>query len=101
MRKKKVYKSIACLVSLLLLTVLLQSPVQAQAEETPNINATAAILIDRDTGKILYEKNADKMLGIASMTKMMTEYLLLEAIKEKKVSWDTEYRVSDRVYKIS
>ncbi|WP_412677376.1 D-alanyl-D-alanine carboxypeptidase family protein [Bacillus smithii] len=101
MRKKKVYKSIACLVSLLLLTVLLQSPVQAQAEETPNINAAAAILIDGDTGKILYEKNADKMLGIASMTKMMTEYLLLEAIKEKKVSWDTEYRVSDRVYKIS
>lgn len=56
MRKKKVYKSIACLVSLLLLTVLLQSPVQAQAEETPNINAAAAILIDGDTGKILYEK---------------------------------------------
>ena len=61
---------------------------RASAEDTLNINADAAILIDAATGKVLYEKNSDKVLGIASMTKMMTEYLLLEAIAEGRVKWD-------------
>jgi serine-type D-Ala-D-Ala carboxypeptidase (penicillin-binding protein 5/6) len=75
---------------------------QAKAEENfLNIESDAAILVEAKTGKVLFEKNADTVLGIASMTKMMTEYLLLEAIKEKRVSWDQEYTVSDYVYKIS
>ena len=35
------------------------------------------------------------------MTKMMTEYLLLEAVAEGRVKWDQEYAVSEYVYKIS
>ena len=35
------------------------------------------------------------------MTKMMTEYLLLDAIKEGTVSWDQEYRVTEYTYKVS
>ena len=42
-----------------------------------------------------------RYLGIASMTKMMTEYLLLEAIDEGRVKWDQEYAVSEYVYNIS
>ncbi|RSK29198.1 D-alanyl-D-alanine carboxypeptidase [Bacillus sp. HMF5848] len=73
------------------------------AEETDflDINAKAAILIEASTGKILYQKNIDGPLGIASMTKMMTEYLLLEAIDEGRVSWDQMYNVTDLVYRIS
>jgi len=75
---------------------------QAKAAQDPlNIEADAAILVDAKTGRILYQKNIDTVLGIASMTKMMTEYLLLEAIEEGRVSWDQEYMVSDYVYKIS
>ncbi|WP_370221578.1 D-alanyl-D-alanine carboxypeptidase family protein [Cytobacillus sp.] len=74
---------------------------KAHAEDILNINADAAILVDAETGKILYQKNADKVLGIASMTKMMTEYLLLEAIEEGKVKWDQEYAVSEYVWKVS
>ena len=48
-----------------------------QAESKLGIHVDGAILIDADTGKILYEENADTPLGIASMTKMMTEYLLI------------------------
>ena len=55
---------------------------KASAEDILGINADAAILVDAETGRVLYEKNPDQVLGIASMTKMMTEYLLLEAIKE-------------------
>lgn len=74
---------------------------KAEAAAALNINADGAILVDAESGKVLYEKNADTVMGIASMTKMMTEYLLLDAIKHGKVKWDQEYNVSDLVYKIS
>lgn len=73
----------------------------AYAEEAPDIQADAAIAVELSTGKIVYEKNADALLGIASMTKMMSEYLLFEAISEKKVSWDQTYQVNEHTYKIS
>ncbi|MFK2827223.1 D-alanyl-D-alanine carboxypeptidase family protein [Bacillus sp. B190/17] len=94
-------KGVIFMLSLLLAISFLQPLPRVQAEELVNVNASAAILIDSESGQILYEKNADEMRGIASMTKMMTEYLLLEAIKEKKVTWDQEYTVSEYVYKIS
>lgn len=74
---------------------------RAQAAPELNINADGAILVDAVTGKVLYEKDADSVLGIASMTKMMTEYLLFDAIEHGKVKWDQEYQVSPLVYKIS
>ncbi|WP_418303022.1 serine hydrolase [Neobacillus drentensis] len=72
-----------------------------KAEAGLNVNADGAIMVDGETGRVLYQKNADSPLGIASMTKMMTEYLLLDAVKHGKVKWDQEYTVSDLVYKIS
>lgn len=74
---------------------------KAEAEAAINVNADGAILIDGETGKVLYEKNGDSPLGVASMTKMMTEYLLLDAVKHGKVKWDQDYHVSELVYKIS
>lgn len=77
------------------------SAAPAQAETTLGIHVDGAILIDADSGKILYEENADTPLGIASMSKMMTEYILFEAIKEGKISWDQEYKVTDYTYAVS
>lgn len=76
-------------------------PQQAYAEDSLTIMAEAAILVDAESGKILYEKNAEAPLGVASMTKMMTEYLLFEAIEEGKVTWDQEYEVTNYTYQIS
>lgn len=75
--------------------------VPTSAESKLGINVAGAILIDADSGKILYEENADAPLGIASMTKMMTEYLLFEAIADGRVAWDQEYKVNDYTYAIS
>ncbi|HLO12820.1 MAG TPA: D-alanyl-D-alanine carboxypeptidase family protein [Pseudoneobacillus sp.] len=80
---------------------LFQSASQASAEAQLDIKADAAILVEASTGRVLFEKNADTVLGIASMTKMMTEYLLLEAIKEGRVKWEQEYSVSEYVWKVS
>lgn len=85
--------------AVLLMTIIV--PQQTKAADSLNIMADAAILVDAGSGKILYEQNADAPLGIASMTKMMTEYLLFEAIEEGRVSWDQEYLVTDYTYKIS
>ncbi len=84
-----------------LVSVVCGIPTATKAEESLNLNVDAAILIDAESGKILYEKNADAPLGIASMTKMMTEYLLFEAIDSGKITWDQQYKVTDYTYKIS
>src|SRR5690606_34244506 len=87
------------LMAILTLTAIV--PRQAQAEESLHIMAEAAILVDAESGKILYEKNAGKPLGVASMTKMMTEYLLFEAIEDGRIKWEQEYQVTDYAYQIS
>ncbi|UVI30397.1 D-alanyl-D-alanine carboxypeptidase family protein [Paenibacillus spongiae] len=53
------------------------------------IDAKAAILIDAATGQVLYEMNADEARPPASMTKLMTEYIVLEEIKAGRQKWDT------------
>lgn len=83
---------------LMITTIGVQS---AAADDKIGIHVDGAILIDAESGKILYEENADAPLGIASMTKMMTEYLLFEAIEEGQVTWDQEYKVNDYTYAIS
>jgi D-alanyl-D-alanine carboxypeptidase (penicillin-binding protein 5/6) len=52
------------------------------------LDAKSAILMDAGTGQILYEMNADVALPPASMSKMMTEYLVLEKIKSGALKWE-------------
>ena len=75
----------------------------ASAETGPalDIEAGAAILVEANSGKILYQKNADELLAIASMTKMMSEYLVHEAVEKGKLKWDQKVKVSEYAYKIS
>lgn len=73
----------------------------AHAADPLGLTAEAAILIDAETGKVLYEKNADTVLGVASMSKMMTEYILLEAIHEGKISWTQEVIIDKYIHDLS
>lgn len=88
------------LIPLLFITTVGVVPADA-AETDLGLNVKGAILIDADSGKILYEQDADTPYGIASMTKMMTEYILFEAIESGKITWDQEYKVNDYTYKVS
>ncbi|WP_405098154.1 D-alanyl-D-alanine carboxypeptidase family protein [Oceanobacillus sp. FSL H7-0719] len=85
----------------LLITTFTLQPFAANAQSTLDLNAESAILVDGDTGKVLYAKNAEVALPPASMTKMMTEYLVLEAIAEGEISWDSTTQISDYAYSIS
>lgn len=58
-------------------------------------NVKSAILMERDTGKVLYEKNSNEELPPASMTKVMTMLLIMEAIDHGKLSWNEKIRTSE------
>ncbi|TNP01542.1 D-alanyl-D-alanine carboxypeptidase family protein [Bacillus pacificus] len=75
----------------------------ASAETAPaiDVKAGSAILVEAHSGKILYQKNADESLAIASMTKMMSEYLVHEAVDKGKLKWNQKVRISEYAHKIS
>ena len=58
-------------------------------------NAKAAILIDASTGQILFEKNSHEKLAPASMTKIMSMLIIVEAIDDGRLSWDDEVTASE------
>ena len=58
-------------------------------------NAKGAIMIEASTGKIIYEKNADEQLPMASMTKMMTLLLIMEEIETGNLKWDEMITASE------
>ena len=82
-------------------TLLIVANPNGAAAASIDLEAESAILVDADTGKVLYAKNPDVALPPASMTKMMTEYLVLEAIEKGDISWDTTTQISDYAYSIS
>ncbi|WZX99860.1 D-alanyl-D-alanine carboxypeptidase family protein [Bacillus sp. FSL W7-1360] len=78
--------------SLLVLITVFGSKVAAA--EPIKVDGAAAIIIDANSGQVLFEQGSDEQLPIASMTKLMSEYLILEAIKEGKIAWDDEVAIS-------
>ncbi|QPA29929.1 D-alanyl-D-alanine carboxypeptidase family protein [Thermaerobacillus caldiproteolyticus] len=58
-------------------------------------SARSAVLIERDTGTILYEKNAHEKLSPASMTKIMTMLLIMEAIDKGELTFNEKVRTSE------
>ena len=67
--------------------------VNAKEDYAPT--AKSAILVDNATGKILFEKNADERLAPASMTKLGSMLLIMEAIDSGKISLDDEVTISE------
>src|SRR5690625_4319796 len=67
----------------------------AEESELFENNAKSSILIEQSTGKILHENNANEELSPASMTKIMTLILVMEAIDNKQLSLDEEITVSE------
>lgn len=66
-----------------------------------SLQAKAAFLMNSVTGDILFDKNADESLAIASMSKIMTELIVLEAIEAGELDWDDFVTISEYAYTIS
>ena len=61
--------------------------------------AEQAMLIDPDTGQIILEKNPDELMKPASMAKLMTVYIVFEKIKNKNISLNDKFIVSEKAWK--
>lgn len=66
----------------------------AAAETGPEVSAPSALLMDQATGTVLFEKNADEQRAPASVTKVMTLLLIMEALESGRLTWDTPVSVS-------
>ena len=68
----------------------------ASALET---SAREAVLVDYDTGAILYQKDADKPMPPASMTKIMTVFMAFERLKDSRLSMDDTIAISEKAWR--
>ncbi len=84
------------LLIMLIVTVIGISPGTLWAEEQDLApEAKSAILLDADTGTVLFEKNSREKLPPASITKIMTMILTMEALESGKIKYDEPVRVSE------
>lgn len=82
-------------VIIVVISILLFIPCNVKALDVSLApSAKSAILIEASTGEILFENNADEKLAPASMTKIMSMLLIVEAIEKGVISWDEMVTVS-------
>jgi len=88
-----VNRRILCIILILIINLVV--PMRTLAEDDPlNINAKSAVLMDYNTKEILYEKNPQEKVYPASLTKIMTLILGMEALESGKISLNDEVRIS-------
>jgi len=73
---------------------------QAQAPQPPEIAARAYLLVDVTAGQILAAKDIDAPVEQASLTKLMTGYLVFDALRAKKIDLQQKFAVSPRAWKM-
>ena len=85
------------IISKLLITFFFLLPAKAEIQ----IKATTAILQDYLSGEILYEKDADKSIYPASMTKIMTSIIAFDLLKEGSLSLEDKFIISEKAWRLS
>ena len=90
--KKTFIRALSFFLTLTLFTTALlpgAAAVEYPGIEPVTLEATASLLVDMDTGQVLHEVNADEMRYPASITKVMTALLVVEAVARGELSMDT------------
>jgi len=67
----------------------------------PDIKARTAILVDFQSGKVLYELQPDHSIHPASMTKIMTAIVVFDLLKQDKISLDDKVSISEKAWRMS
>jgi D-alanyl-D-alanine carboxypeptidase (penicillin-binding protein 5/6) len=100
---KHVFRAAALVIaSTMFLSISLAAPAQAAqalVPKPPQLAASAYILIDAITGKVIVENNADEVLAPASLTKMMTAYMLAFEVASGNVSLEDQVRISEKAWR--
>lgn len=87
-------KYVSLLLAALVLTAGLPSAAAAPAEAGLNLSCASCLLMEKETGTILLEENSHEMLEPASVTKIMTLLLVMEAVDSGRISLDDMVTVS-------
>ncbi len=86
---------------LLYLFFILSSFISTNVNAAFDIKARTVILQDFLSGKILYEKDADRIIFPASMTKIMTSIVVFDLLKNNEISLDDKFIVSENAWRLS
>ncbi len=76
------------------------APVAMAALQPPEVAARAYLLYDVTANQVLAAKDADVSVEPASLTKLMTAYLVFDALRAKKITLDQKFAVSERAWKM-
>ena len=109
MKKNKWMKAVVATLLACCIVSPIQSAVYAEVSEKPKTaeeiaaleDVASYIAIEQTSGKILMEKDQEEVRGIASMSKLISQYLILEAIKNSEITWETKIPISARANKLS
>lgn len=93
-------KVLLFLISLLLPISVLASEGAIMVDSTLASNAGSAILMEATTGEILFEKNSHEKLAPASMTKVMSMLVIIEAIEKGIINWNDKITISENASKM-
>jgi len=88
----------ASLIATSCLALIAAAPLAAAAVPTIDTAAQTAIVIDYDTGAVLYNKNAEQRIPPASMSKIMTAYVVYSYLKAGRVKLDDTLPVSEKAW---
>ncbi|WP_260292119.1 D-alanyl-D-alanine carboxypeptidase family protein [Sedimenticola hydrogenitrophicus] len=91
--------ALPALFSLLLLTLFTLSATAAPVPAPPSVAATGHLLIDFDSGHVLAENNAEQRLEPASLTKIMTAYVVMKEIQAGQVTLQDQVLVSKKAWR--
>lgn len=102
---KKIYKELMRVISIVLLLLMLplssiSAFAKSEEEGGMKIEAKSALLMEPKTGKIIYEKNAEEKFAPASVTKIMTMLLAIEAVDSGKIKLDDKITCSENAKKM-
>ena len=100
--KHRIGASIRLTLAAIVLSIGLVAPAhaaQALVPQPPQLGASAYILMDALTGKVIAELNADQVLPPASLTKMMTAYMLAYELAAGNVSLDDQVHISEKAWR--
>ena len=92
-RKVKIIAFVLVIAALALSIPAAAAPIEI-SNQNMNFDCKSAILMEAKTGSVLYEQDADIALPPASVTKVMTLLLVMEAIEDGKIKYDDRVRAS-------
>ncbi len=82
------------------LGVVAPTAIAAPVPKSPSISGSSHILIAAETGKVLAAENADERMPPASLTKIMTAYVVYQALADGSITLDDEVTVSEESWRM-